>query len=82
VPERARVRHFAKVPGIVRFDLYDNGEILNLAYLMGDENLMRKRNTSATTLCYMGMSTLKWISRESDMAATCCVVPPCRTFIR
>ena len=33
-------------PGLVRFDLYDNAEVLNLALLLGDRNLFERLLTS------------------------------------
>lgn len=48
VAESGLVKRFAKTdkPGLIRFDLYDNAEMLNLAHLMGDSELARNLDAS------------------------------------
>lgn len=52
VPEKGLFKRFARTnkPGIIRFDLYDNAEMLNLAALMGDSDLVHSldRNIDRT----------------------------------
>jgi len=66
--ERSLFRRFSLTnkPGIVRFDLYDNAEVLNLAILLGDLDLAGKILQSVRTHFCRGMD----IYSQIDLTGT------------
>lgn len=54
VKEKSLFKRFSlsNKPSLVKFDLYDNAEMLNLAFLMGDTALVQKLNAAIKSNFY------------------------------